>query len=586
MIALVFLVALLADEGLGYLHTVGRERLALRVAARLRTRLLGHYLALSPERHAAVDRGRVAQNLGEHAAAVEHFTAAVLLPLPVQALTVIVLTTALLWICPLLATVALLTAPAAYLVAHRLVPATRARRAEAAAASGAAHSWMQAVLRRAPGLRRLGRADWAAERYQEQEQARARAMLRLRRVNEASQRGARLALGVVTVAVLGLGALLLTRDGLTLGALIAFNALLLRLFAPLQALARARTEWASTAVVLDAVDELRAEPDEDGQAGTPFSFRERLELRDLAFRFDEAEALHDIDLVLQPGERVGVVGDSGAGKSTLLGLLAGDLRPSAGALRLDGHPLRAIDTADWRRNVRLLEQQTQPFPGTLRENIRLGLPPGEEIPGAVDEAVAAAGLKATVAGLPAGLDTELGPEGEQLSGGELRRVALARALVSRPRLLLLDEPFAGLDLGLRTELEGTLAALRTRRETTLVVVSHEVDALRGLVDRIVVLLAGRVAYDGPAPLLLRDHDRHERVSFPGGDPSALGIANASLAEAGLPGCLFAAPSGGWAAELLKEEGTALRVVAVLRSAFPDLGEAVLGPAGFAWLARH
>ena len=202
----------------------------------------------------------------------------------------------------------------------------------------------------------------------------------------------------------------------------------------------------------------------------------------VAFHGGARPAVRGVSLIVRPGERVVIAGPSGAGKSTLLHLAAGFLQPDAGRVRLSGMPPPAEGAGAW------VGQGVGLFHGTLSENLRLGAP--EATDEALWEAIRAADLEALVAALPHGLDTPLGERGYGLSGGQARRVALARAALSGNPLLLLDEPTNGLDPRSRDRVLAALERLADGRRT-VVAAAHDA-VVRQWADRVVVLREGRL----------------------------------------------------------------------------------------------
>jgi ATP-binding cassette subfamily C protein CydC len=221
--------------------------------------------------------------------------------------------------------------------------------------------------------------------------------------------------------------------------------------------------------------------------GTPL----RLDGVTVRYRPDGPPALSGVDLAVPPGHRLAVVGPSGAGKSTLLAVLTGAVRPAAGAVRLAGVDLATYDPDGLYRVVGGLLADAYVFHATVRENLLLGN--GDAGPDQLAAACRAAGLLDWVREQPDGFDTLVGSDGGQLSGGQRQRLALARALLAAPAVLLLDEPTEGLDPAAADEvLTGALAAAGDR---TVVLVTHRLSGLAGF-DEVVVLDGGRVVRRG------------------------------------------------------------------------------------------
>jgi ABC-type multidrug transport system fused ATPase/permease subunit len=209
--------------------------------------------------------------------------------------------------------------------------------------------------------------------------------------------------------------------------------------------------------------------------------------------------LDGLSLTIPASGSVALVGSTGAGKSTLVALLARMLEPDAGSVRIGGVPLAAIDEDELRAAVVPVFQETFLFADTIRENLTLGLDvPDEE----VRRVAALCRADEFIAELPHGYDTVVGERGVTLSGGQRQRIALTRALLRRPRVLLLDDATSAVDPRIEAEI---LANLRAELDTTLVVVAYRLATIR-LADRVLYLADGRIAADGRHEALLARPD--------------------------------------------------------------------------------
>jgi ATP-binding cassette, subfamily B, bacterial len=294
---------------------------------------------------------------------------------------------------------------------------------------------------------------------------------------------------------------------LTLGTFAAFIAYQMRVMAPVQALmglytavATAKVSWRRVLELLDAPIEVQEVPNAAPLAGV----RGTLALDHVSLTTDRGvRVLDDVSFEAAPGQSVAIVGASGSGKSTIAALILRLIDPDSGTVMLDGRDLRSVRLADIRQHVVLVEQEPTLLHATIAENLRYGIADQRE-PGATTDqalrlAVESAGVDGFIGSLPQGFDTMVGERGLQLSAGERQRLALARAFLANPSVLVLDEPTAALDpISERAVVEGYRAVMRGR---TTLIISHRRDVAM-TADHVVVLDGARVVQAGrPQDLL-------------------------------------------------------------------------------------
>ena len=320
--------------------------------------------------------------------------------------------------------------------------------------------------------------------------------------------------------VYGAGGLLVIDGSLAVGTVIAFVALLKRLYTPAGALASVHVDVVTSYAyfdrvfaVLDLQPAIQDAPDatelERSAGGLRFDH--------VGFAYDDGEPiLVDVDLDVPAGTCVALVGRSGAGKTTLAALVSRLHDPTAGRVTIDGRDLRAVTLASLRRHIAVVTQETYLFHASIRDNIRYACPGATDAE--VEAAAQAAQIHDVVAALPDGYDTIVGDRGYRLSGGERQRLAIARALLRDPRILILDEATSALDSHNEALIQAALEPLLANR--TSLVIAHRLSTIR-TADLIVVLDGGRivergthdqlVARDGHYAALLREQEGAERA---------------------------------------------------------------------------
>jgi ATP-binding cassette subfamily B protein len=300
--------------------------------------------------------------------------------------------------------------------------------------------------------------------------------------------------GLLTLVV---GARMVGAGTLTAGALIAYLLYIELLFSPVQQLSQVFDSYQQAAVGLRRIRSLLRTPTSTPPPERPRPVPDRLagevafEGVRFSYRPDAEPALAGVDLTVAPGQTVAVVGRTGAGKSTLVKLVARFYDPVAGRVRVDGLDLRDLDLARYRHRIGIVPQEAYLFPGTVRDAIAYGRP--EATDPEVEAAARAVGAHAMIAGLAGGYHHPVAERGRNLSSGQRQLLALARARLVDPDILLLDEATAALDLATEATVNRATDRL-TGRRTTLVVAHRLSTAARA--DRVVVLDHGRVVEDG------------------------------------------------------------------------------------------
>lgn len=320
--------------------------------------------------------------------------------------------------------------------------------------------------------------------------------------------GINLIADLTTAAVLGVGAAHIADGTATAGVLVSFTLYLGMLFGPVQTLSQVFDGYQQATVGLARISDLLATgstvPDHGTRAGAAAAAAGEIRLDAVGFRYGEAATvLAELDLAIAPGETVALVGPTGAGKSTVVKLLARFHDPTAGAVRAGGADIRGFPLRDWRRTLGYVPQEAHLFHGTIASNIAYGVPDADEA--AVTEAARRVGALGVIAAIPGGFRAPVGERGRNLSSGQRQLIALARAEMPDPQLLLLDEATATLDPA--TEHAILDAAGRAAGRRTSVIVAHRL-ATAAAADRIVVIDGGRIREQGSHRQLLAAGGRY------------------------------------------------------------------------------
>ncbi len=320
---------------------------------------------------------------------------------------------------------------------------------------------------------------------------------------------------LVTVAVVAIGVYLVQDAALSMGGIIASSMIAGRCLAPLGQVAGLMMQFHHAKTALSSIDgymKMPVEHEEDREYVSRPDLRGAIEFRNVSFAYPGAqqEALSGISFKLKPGEKVGVIGRIGSGKTTLEKLVLGLYQPTDGAIFIDDVDVRQIDPIDLRRAVGHVPQDPMLFYGSLKHNLLVGAPHASELD--MLHAARVAGVDEFAAQHPQGYDMNIGERGESLSGGQRQSIAVARALINDPPVLLLDEPSSNLDNQSEAQLKRRLRELGGSK--TMLLVTHRV-ALLELVDRLIVIDGGKIMADGPKDQVI-DALKQGRIGKAGG----------------------------------------------------------------------
>jgi ATP-binding cassette, subfamily B, bacterial len=306
-----------------------------------------------------------------------------------------------------------------------------------------------------------------------------------------------------TVVVLGVGGQRVLAGDLEIGVLAAFLLYLRNLFDPVQQLSELYDSFQSATAGAERVGAVLAEQPSVREADDPVPLpdpRGHVRLEDVCFAYDQGpQVLHDVDLQVDAGATLALIGPTGAGKSTVAKLIARFYDPRAGRITLDGVDLRQVRMADLRQAMGYVPQEGFLFSGTVRDNIRFGRPAATR--SEVEAAARAVGADQIIAGLPDGYDTQVGERGALLAAGERQLVAFARAWIADPALLILDEATSNLDAASEARITDALQRLRSGRTT--IIIAHRLTTI-AQADQVAVVSDGRIVESGtPAELRAR-----------------------------------------------------------------------------------
>lgn len=364
-----------------------------------------------------------------------------------------------------------------------------------------------------PGIRvvkAFAQEDREAQRFKDANRHNLHVNDRLNRVWSLFSPTVTLMTEVGLLVVWGYGIWLVADDQITVGVMTAFLAYIGRFYSRLDSMSRivSNTQKAAAGAkrIFEILDHVSSVPEPTQPLSLPSSLQGRITIRDAGFRYGNRAVIRQLNLNIEPGQMIGLVGHSGSGKSTLVNLICRFYDVSEGVIELDGIDIRQLRIGDYRRQIGLVLQEPFLFFGTIADNIAYGLP------GASREDIVAAARAAHahefILRMPQGYDSLVGERGQGLSGGERQRISIARALLINPRILILDEATSAVDTETEKEIQRALDNLVRGRTT--IAIAHRLSTLRKA-DRLVVMDKGVVVEEGTHEALIETQGAYWRL---------------------------------------------------------------------------
>jgi ABC-type multidrug transport system fused ATPase/permease subunit len=509
----------------GYIDNYYTESIAQYVANDLRHRLYHHLQRLSLRYYDTHQIGNMLSTITSDVGTIQSFASTALLSILVDSLTILGMVGVMLYLNFDFALVAVGVTPFLLMFVTRFKKAVKKATHEVRQRQSDIVGVLQQGLESVRTVEAFGRQETEEKRLDEASMESVRAALKARRVKSLLSPIVAVTVSLCVGFVLWRGAGLILQNAMTIGALTVFLSYLSKFFKPVQDLATMTNVIAQASVGMERIQAiLDADaiiPQKPG-ARDPGTLRGEIVFEHVAFAYDPASpVLRDINLRIQPGQRVGICGPTGGGKSTVLSLIPRFYDPTLGRVLIDGADVTDYTLDLLRAQIGFVLQDTVLFAGTVRDNIAYG-----RLDATLEEIIAAAKMANAhdfISQMPHGYDSAIGERGLTLSGGQRQRIGIARAVVRNSPILILDEPTAALD----TESEKVVmeALERLMKGRTVITIAHRLSTIRDA-DKIVVLKGGLVAEEGTHDELVQRNELYAelyRIQAGGGEVrSAIG----------------------------------------------------------------
>ena len=496
-IAIVFIFDLIMKSLRGYFIDAASKRADITLSAQTFNRVMDIKMSHRPNRV-----GSFANNLQEFDSFREFFTSTTLVAL-IDLPFVILFVLLIYLVGGVLAIVPLVAIPMIILAGLALQRPLHGIITETFKESAAKHAMLIEVLASLDTVKGARAEGVMQKRWETFNAKLAKMGLRSRFLSMSIVNLAQLIQQTSTIAIVAVGVYAIIDGNLSVGGLIACTILTGRCLAPMGQVAGILTRYHHSIAAFNAIDRVMALPVER-PAGKSFlhrpSIKGDIEFKEVTFNYRDQQisALSNISFKITEGEKVAIIGRTGSGKTTLQKLIMDYYEPNAGAILVSGTDINQIDPTDLRRNMSYVPQEISLFSGTVRENIVLGTPLATDE--AVLEAARVAGILDFLNTHPEGFDLDVGERGERLSGGQRQGIAIARAIINRAPILVLDEPTASIDN--TAEMLFLKHFFEYAKNRTLLLVTHKTSML-SLVDRLIVLNDGKIIADGPRDEVLK-----------------------------------------------------------------------------------
>ena len=495
--------------GLGWIKTYILALVSERIGADLRTTTYQHLLKLSLEYFGGRRTGDLIARIGSETDRINVFLSLHLLDFATDVLMIMMTAIILFSINPTLALVTLLPLPFIGWLIHVVREKLRTGFEKIDRVWSEVTNVLADTI---PGIRvvkAFAQEDREAQRFIDANKHNLAVNDRLNRVWSVFSPTVTLMTEIGLLVVWGFGIWLVSKDQITVGVLTAFLAYIGRFYTRLDSMSRivSTTQKAASGAkrIFEILDHVSSVPEPVNPVALP-KVEGRITLTDASFRYGNRAVIKQLNLDIQPGEMIGLVGHSGSGKSTLVNLMCRFYDLSEGSIALDGVDIKQLKVADYRKHIGLVLQEPFLFFGTIADNIAYGLPDATRED--IVAAARAAHAHEFILRMPQGYDSLVGERGQGLSGGERQRISIARALLINPRILILDEATSAVDTETEKEIQNALDNLVRGRTT--IAIAHRLSTLRKA-DRLVVMDKGLIVEEGTHDVLIESKGAYWRL---------------------------------------------------------------------------